>query len=77
MLRSIEVKPGCETEWLLVRVQAGTFNLQSIVPGHVEAGMVDEVTVEEDGYTDVIIGWATEAFLRCLAADVTPGAAQT
>jgi uncharacterized cupredoxin-like copper-binding protein len=45
-VREIELKPGGETEWFYVPAQAGTFHLKVSIPGHADAGMVGDLTVE-------------------------------
>lgn len=44
-IHELELKPGAEAEWVILPVKSGKYELHCSVPGHTEAGMIGEITI--------------------------------
>ena len=45
-ISELELRPGSKAEWVFIPMKPGTYKLQCSVPGHAEAGMVGELTID-------------------------------
>jgi uncharacterized cupredoxin-like copper-binding protein len=44
-IHELELKPTATAEWLIVPLKTGKYKLICTIPGHAEAGMVGEITI--------------------------------
>ncbi|MEB3293967.1 MAG: plastocyanin/azurin family copper-binding protein [Synechococcales bacterium] len=45
-IHELELRPDTEADWVFVPIRPGIYSLRCTIPGHTEAGMVGEITIE-------------------------------
>ncbi len=45
-IHELELKPGARAEWVFVPQRPGQYDLRCTIPGHAEAGMTGQITIQ-------------------------------
>ncbi len=45
-IHDLELKPSGAADWVFIPLKPGTYSLRCTIPGHAEAGMVGDITVQ-------------------------------